>query len=78
MSAITGFGPFDTRASLPATPPAGAAAARPASAWFEGAQRLAHPPRCVPRWNPALQGLGVQQHAERVLAHLLAEPTALA
>jgi hypothetical protein len=76
MSAITGFGPFDTRASLPATPPADAAAVRPA-AWFEGAQ-AGTSATLRAEVEPGASGLGVQQHAERVLAHLLAEPTALA
>jgi hypothetical protein len=77
MSAITGFGPFDTRALLPAAATSGAAAARPASAWFEAATAG---PSATLRAEVELgaAGLGVQQHAERVLAHLLAEPTALA
>lgn len=77
MSAITGFGPFDPRASLPAAPRAGDAAVRPAAAWFEGAQ-TGSSATLRAEVEPGASGLGVQQHAERVLAHLLAEPAALA
>lgn len=77
MSAIAGFGPFDPRASLPATPLAGGAAVRPAASWFEAAPAgTATPLRA--EVEPGASGLGVQQHAERVLAQLLAEPSALA
>lgn len=74
MNAITGFGHLDTRASLPSTATSGSAAARPAASWFEaGPSGTAATLRA--EVEPGASGLGVQQHAERVLAQLLAEPT---
>lgn len=77
MSAISGFGPFDTRASLPSAPPSGGAAARPAASWFEAAP-TGSPTTLRAEVEPGAAGLAVQQHAERVLAQLLAEPSTLA
>lgn len=59
-------------AVAPRSPTAGAAAATSPSAWFD-AGAVSGETSISASLNPASRGLSVDQHAERVLGHLLGE-----